>query len=121
VKFLIDQDVYQLTVNYLKNLGHDVITVRELNMHSATDQELLQKARAMKRLFVTRDKDFGALVFLKKEMSTGVILLRGRPLDIDAIHSELSRLLIRYDGDELSHYFCVVERDSYRTRRIRNP
>jgi predicted nuclease of predicted toxin-antitoxin system len=35
--------------------------------------ELLQKARVMKRLFVTRDKDFGALVFLKEEIATGVI------------------------------------------------
>jgi predicted nuclease of predicted toxin-antitoxin system len=54
--------------------GHDVITARELNMHRATNHELLQKARALKRLLVSRDKDFGALVFLKKEMSAGIIL-----------------------------------------------
>ncbi len=118
MKFLTDQDVYQLTIGYLKDSGHDVITARELNMHRAADRELLQKAREMKRLFVTRDKDFGALVFLKKETSTGVILLRGKPLDIDAIHSELTKLLTRYNEAELHCYFCVVEWNSYRTRHI---
>ncbi len=118
MKFLTDQDVYQLTIDYLRNSGHEVITARELNMHRAADHELLQKAREMKRLLVTRDKDFGALVFLKKELSTGVILLRGQPLDIDEIHGELSKLLRKYIEDELHCYFCVVERNGYRTRRI---
>jgi hypothetical protein len=41
VKFLADQDVYQLTVDYLKESGHDVITAKELNIHRAADHELL--------------------------------------------------------------------------------
>ncbi len=118
MKFLADQDVYQLTIDYLKKSGHEVITAKELNMHRAADSELLQKAKSMERLFVTRDKDFGALVFLKKKISSGIILLRGKPLDIDAIHNELSKLLTRHNEDELHSYFCVVERNGYRTRYI---
>ncbi len=118
MKFLTDQDVYQLTIDYLRNSGHDVIAARELNMHRATDYELLQKCKSMRRLLVTRDKDFGALVFLKKKISSGVILLRGRPSDINMIHSELSKLLTNHNEDELHGYFCIVERNNYRTRSI---
>lgn len=32
MRFLIDQDVYQVTVDQLKEWGHDVTTVRELEM-----------------------------------------------------------------------------------------
>ena len=35
--FLVDQDVYKLTVDRLKELGHDVIRVKELGMARASD------------------------------------------------------------------------------------
>ena len=64
MRFLVDQDVYQVTIEWLKKEGHDVVTAKELGMQRAADQDLLKKAKEKDRLFLTRDKDFGALVFL---------------------------------------------------------
>ena len=116
--FLIDQDVYSVTVNWLRELGHDVLTAKEIGMERAADQKLLRKAREYSRVFVTRDKDFGALVFLRKELSAGVILLRMDPRTIDSVHEQLKRLLKHCKEEELNHLFCVVEPDRYRERRI---
>jgi len=117
--FLTDQDVYQITINFLKGLGHNVIAAREINMHRASDYELLKKAKEMNRLFITRDKDFGALVFLEKELSSGVILLRGMPITISEVHREFRQILQKYSEAELHHYFCVIEPNKYRMRHIR--
>jgi len=32
--FLTDQDVYQVTIDYLIKLGHNVLTAREIGMHT---------------------------------------------------------------------------------------
>lgn len=116
--FLTDQDVYRITIDFLVELKHSVITVQEIGMHRASDHELLKKATAMNRIFITRDKDFGALVFLEKSSSSGVVLLRGKPTSINEIHKELERILRAYPETELHHYFCVVEPNGYRMRYI---
>lgn len=75
--FLADQDVYRITIDVLKEWGHDVVPIKEIGMARARDENLLSAARKVDRILITRDKDFGELLFLKEEMGTGVIFLRG--------------------------------------------
>ncbi len=41
MKFLTDQDVYAITVRFLMELGHDVITASEIGLSQADDSDLL--------------------------------------------------------------------------------
>ena len=115
--FLTDQDVFHSTITLLREWGNDVVTARELNMNRAKDEELLLKAKELNRIFVTRDKDFGALVFLR-DIYNGVILLRMTPATIEETHEELKHLLSEYTEEELNKYFSVVEPNRYRIRMI---
>ncbi len=115
---LTDQDVYKVTIDELREWGHDVLTAKDLGLERASDEILLSKAKEMKRLLVTRDKDFGALVFLREELSTGVILLRITPKTVEDVHRELSRLFREHSEDVLKCLFCVVEPYRYRIRRL---
>ena len=65
MQFLADQDVYALTVSFLRGLGHDVLTAAGLGMSKAKDLQLLRTAHDRGRIFVTRDRDFGAFVFVQ--------------------------------------------------------
>lgn len=118
MQLLIDQDVYQVTIEWLREAGHDVITAKELGMQRAPDEELLRKAREMDRLFLTRDKGFGALVFLRAEESSGAILLRVTPTTVEEAHQELNCLLEKHEEEELKGLFCVVEPHRHRIRRL---
>ena len=95
MKLLADNDVYKITVDFLRQHGHDVVNAKELGLNKASDKELLEKAKIMDRLFITRDKDFGMLVFLKKE-----------------------KILEKYTEKDLETAFCVVEPHRYRIRRV---
>jgi predicted nuclease of predicted toxin-antitoxin system len=118
MNFLSDHDVYKVTVDLLRKWGHDVKTVKEIGMHQATDKELLRIAIESNRILVTRDKDFGSLVFLEELLSVGVILLRITPLSVEDVHRELYRLLQEHTEDELKGFFCVIEPHRYRIRRL---
>ena len=106
--FLTDQDVYQMKIDFLIELGHSVVAVREIGMHKTSDHELLKKAKKMNRIFITRDKDFGALIFLEKTSSSGVILLRGKPTSINKIHRELERIFRAYSETEFLLSYKIV-------------
>lgn len=115
---LTDQDVYQITVDQLKKWGHDVMTAKELGMQRASDESLLRKAKETNRIFVTRDKDFGALVFLQEVLSAGVILLRVTPLTVEDVHQELHQLFHKHTESELKNLFCLIEPYRCRIRRL---
>ena len=63
MKLLTDQDVYAVTVTLLRTNNHDVATAAEKGLSQASDTVLLQTAAQDGRILVTRDRDFGALVF----------------------------------------------------------
>jgi len=119
MRILTDQDVYKVTVDKLREWGCDVVTVKEIGLERASDEEILIKAKEMGRVLVTRDKDFGALVFLRKELSTGVILLRITPVTVEDVHMNLRHLLQEHAEEELKHLFCVVEPYRYRIRHLK--
>ncbi len=61
MRFLLDQDVYVLTANFLRHLGHEVTTAAEAGLSRAADMEVLDAAGAQERLLLTRDRHFGSL------------------------------------------------------------
>lgn len=120
MRFFADQDVYQCTVDHLRALEHDVLRAKDAGLARASDEELLRYACGEQRLLITRDKGFGALVFLIHRQHSGVILLRMDPLTIDAVHQELSRLLEEHTENELRNCFVVVEPGRHRIRVFRS-
>lgn len=117
MKFLLDQDVYFITGKFLKDLGHDVITASEIKCSSVSDLELLKKAQDYGRLLITRDRDYGNLVFVKGS-GTGVIYLRILPINITSVHKQLERVLTTYSEEELKKAFVVIEPEKYRFRKL---
>jgi predicted nuclease of predicted toxin-antitoxin system len=116
MRFLTDQDVFAVTVRLLGDLGHDVVTAAQLGLSQASDLELLRIARDQSRILVTRDRDFGGLVFVRGA-GAGVIYLRILPSTLHALHAELERTLNLYDEQELLEAFVVIEPGRHRIRR----
>jgi predicted nuclease of predicted toxin-antitoxin system len=116
MKFLADQDVYATTIRFLTQLGHDVVPAAQLGLAQADDTELLRVAQEQERIFVTRDRDFGGLVFVQGGGS-GVVYLRILPSTQGTVHAELERVLSLYGEQELRESFVVVEPGRHRIRK----
>jgi predicted nuclease of predicted toxin-antitoxin system len=117
MKFLADQDVYATTVRLLTGLGHDVVPVGQLGLAQASDSDLLRVAQEQGRLLVTRDRDYGGLVFVQG-LGTGVIYLRILPSTQGAVHVELERVLALRPEEELLGAFVVIEPGRHRFRKL---
>jgi len=118
LKFLTDQDVYVVTVRFLRELGHDVLTAAEAGLSRSDDSALLARAVQEGRIMVTRDKDYGGLVFVNR-LGAGVILLRLKPETLQSAHERLALVLKKYTAEELADAFVVVEPGQHRFRKLR--
>ena len=112
--------MYAGTARFLSGLGHDVVSVAKLGLSQANDSDLLNAARAQGRILVTRDRDFGGLVFVQK-LGVGGICLRLSPSTQDGVHQELARVLSEHSEDELKRAFVVVEPGRHRFRKLMKP
>ena len=86
MRFLLDQDVYGITAQFLGDLGHDVVQVAEIGLARAADEEILNIAQEQSRILVTRDRDYGNLVFVQA-LGAGVLYLRILPSTQNAVHA----------------------------------
>ncbi len=86
-------------------------------LSQASDEDLLKTAQERGRILVTRDRDFGNLVFVKA-LGAGALCLRILPSTQNAVHSELERVLKTYPEEELMKAFVVIGSDGHRFRRL---
>jgi predicted nuclease of predicted toxin-antitoxin system len=117
MRFLLDQDVYAVTARLLSDMGHDVVPVAEMGLARAEDEEILRVAQDQGRILVTRDRDYGNLVFVQA-LGSGVLYLRMLPSTQNAIHAELERVPSAYTEIELARAFVVIEVGGHRIRRL---
>lgn len=104
MRVLTDQDVYQLTLEFLQSLGHDVLRARDLGLSAASDTALLERARQDRRVLVTRDKGYGALAFVAGQAHAGVV------------HQELRRFFAEHPAIDMTGHVVVIEPGRHRIR-----
>ena len=112
MQFLIDACVAGAVVQALRNAGFDVEWVAEWERDPG-DRAILRHAHKTARIFVTRDKDFGALIFRDKQPHSGVLRIAGEMKYAEQVESVLQAIRI-YAGALERCCLVTVGTDSVR-------
>ncbi len=75
MKLLADENVEAAMVEWLRETGHDVAWAVDM-FRADADECLLQTAQEASRVLLTRDRDFGELVYRDGRVSSGIVLVR---------------------------------------------
>jgi predicted nuclease of predicted toxin-antitoxin system len=116
MKILADENVDAAIVIWLRRQGHDVVAACEV-MRRSEDSAILARANAEGRIVLTKDTDFGEMVFHARRSAPGIILLRFESL---GAHTRLA-LVKEHWPDIARHaagHFVVVTQDRLRIRRL---
>lgn len=116
MRFLADENFPKDAVLALQQQRHDVLWIR-IDAPGSSDQEILTRAQAEKRIILTFDKDFGELAFRFGLPATSGIVLFRLPLlkSTSLINIIISALATQSDWSGL---FTVVESDRIRIRPL---
>jgi predicted nuclease of predicted toxin-antitoxin system len=106
-------------VEQLRSPGHDVVYAAELKP-GLDDDSWLAIARTDERILITDDKDFGELVFRRRLLASGVVLLRQHRMTLDErlrwLATAWPRILSQPPGS-----FIVVAHRRIRVRSANTP
>jgi predicted nuclease of predicted toxin-antitoxin system len=108
VRFLLDESADGRIGAYLQERGHDVTRIGREYPLGLPDNEVLATAYGGRRILITRDRDFGELVFVHLQPHRGVILLRlGSAPPLAMIRARLEEVLSQH-APELDQFIVVT-------------
>ena len=76
MRFLVDANMSPRVALLLRAAGHDAIAVRDVNLHTAADELILDHALADERIILSNDSDFGMLLAFRRLTKPSFILIR---------------------------------------------
>lgn len=106
MRFLVDRCVGQRLAEWLRARGHDVSAAWERG-EDPGDEALLALAATERRILITIDNDFGALLFVDRKTHAGLVRLPDVPADQ---RLELIALLLERYGASLEAGAVVTVR-----------
>lgn len=84
-------------------------------MPRADDESILRFAVTERRIVITNDKDFGEIVYRRRQQHCGILLLR--LADVSAVAKKRAALsAIEQYGEQLIDAFCVATEQKSRLR-----
>ena len=119
MRFLADENISPSIVTKIRQLKIDIIGLSEKE-RGLRNSKLLLKAIDENRILITIDKGFGELVFKKKLLPQGVILLRLKKESFKNVLHFLSKFFLKYQSNLnfLNGKFFIVSEKGIKFRKI---
>ena len=117
MKYFADENIHAGLVAWLRLKGDDVLYVAE-GTRSIEDEFVLALAEGDHRILLTDDKDFGELVFLRRQTATGVVLIRLTTPSFQERMERLQSVWPTVEQHALGH-FIVISDKKVRIRPLR--
>ena len=117
-RLLLDQGLPRSTGALLASAGWDVVHVAEIGMSRAADLDFLNLARSERRVCVTLDADFHALLATSGERDPSVVRIRKEGLDANALAALLQAVWSRIENGLTMGAMVTITDRSVRIRRL---
>jgi len=108
MRILVDENIPNLTVVKLREMGHDVLDIRATERQGMFDDELWSLAQAGQRMLVTTDKGFSEH---RDESHYGLLVVRLRQPNEQRIHVRIMAAFRQFTERDWPG-FLVVMRDA---------
>jgi predicted nuclease of predicted toxin-antitoxin system len=118
MNFLLDMPVSPKLVSVVQSFNYTGIHVSTIGLGTATDLEILDKARNELSIIITADLDFPRLIALSAEKGPGLILFRGGNYSDNEMKDLLIRVLEKIKIDVLKTSICVVDKQKIRLTKL---
>ncbi len=116
MRFLTDENIYPQMVEAIRRLSHDVLDIKEQNLFSIPDSDIIQIAQDTKRILITYDKDFSNILIYPPSQYFGIIVLRLSRLMIKDAISQLVSFIEELSEEKIKGGLAIVEPDRVKFR-----
>jgi predicted nuclease of predicted toxin-antitoxin system len=105
MRILVDENIPRMTVDRLRELGHDVLDIRGTPDQGLDDTDLWNTAQIGGRVLITTDRGFTEF---RAVPHPGIVIVRLRQPNRKKIHLAAMRALERFQEEEWPGLLVVV-------------
>ena len=118
-RILLDQGLPRTAVKILLlKQGWDVLHTGDIGLSTATDREILEFARKDRRVVITLDADFHAIIAVENAVSPSVVRIRQEGLKGAQLAELIEKIWPKIQGQLDSGALVSVTENSIRVRNI---
>lgn len=110
MRICADENLFEPIIDYLKVLGHDILSIRSSGLSGMSDDDIYQLACKEKRIIITMDKDFSRMFRYPPEKCGGIVVVKIYKRTVDVTLSIFKKF-----------YESVQEKDIYKNLVIITP
>ena len=115
MKILVDENIPSLTIQTLREMGHDVMDIRGTPEEGMKDIELWNLAQDEGCLLITTDKGFSRH---RNEPHHGILIIRLRQPKLGKIHQRIMQAFEQFSEQEWPGLLVVMRDYAQSTWRI---
>lgn len=118
MRFVLDMGLARNTAEFLRQHGHDAIHLRDQGLQRLSDEKIVDKALAERRIILTHDLDFGRIVALSRGQLPSVITFRLADMRAAEVNRRLEDVVDRLAALLEEGALISVTDDAVRVRRL---
>jgi predicted nuclease of predicted toxin-antitoxin system len=118
MRFLANMGISPVTVEFLRDLGHDAVHLHDLGFDRWADANILDKAREEGWVVLTSDLDFGDLLAASQAALPSVVIFRLRDMRPANVNAHLLAMLEQHADDLIQGVVVSVAERNLRLRRL---
>jgi len=119
VKIFANENLFEPIIDYLRNLGHDVLSIRAAGLSGISDDEVYQKACEKNSVIITMDKDFSRMFRFPPEKCGGIIVVKIYKRTVDETLSLFKKFFESIQEKDMVKNLVIITPEGIRIRRWR--
>ncbi|MDA8241975.1 MAG: DUF5615 family PIN-like protein [Nitrospiraceae bacterium] len=120
MKIIADENVFEPIIDYLRSLGHNVLSIRDAGLSGISDDEVYQRACREARVIVTMDKDFSRMFRFPPERCGGIIVTKIYGHTVQETLSIFKKAYESLQENDVTRNLVIISPEAVRIRRFIN-
>ena len=119
MKIFANENLFDPIIEYLKTLGHDVLSIRESGLSGISDDEVYQRACKENRVIVTMDKDFSRIFRFPPEKCGGIIVVKIYKRTVDETLALFKKYYHSILEKDIAKNLIIITPEGLRIKRLK--
>ena len=115
-QFKLDENLHPALADFLRQHGHDAVTVWDEGLRGRSDPEIIEKCEVEGRALITMDLGFGDIRAYPPEQYHGLIVLRLENQSRNHLLDVAPMILAFLEVEPLAGHLWIVDETSVRVR-----
>lgn len=117
MKIFANENLFDPIIEYLRSIGHDVLSIREAGLCGISDDEVYQLACKENRMIITMDKDFSRMFRFPPEACGGIIVVKIYRRKVDETLNIFKKYYMDVKEEDMKGKLVIITPEGVRIRK----